>query len=72
MKYVLIGYKIDEETNKVYEMDILACEESVIFLTDEDKEIYHNYDILKVYEDKTSEYSTCNSDKRKIENFYNE
>lgn len=51
MKYILIGYKVDDERNQVYEMDILACEETEIIITDEDKEIYHQYDILKVYKE---------------------
>ena len=72
LKYVLVGYKLDEENDTVYEMDILDYSDEAFIIDEELKEIYHHYDVLKVYEDKTSEYSTCNTDKRKIENFYNE
>lgn len=51
MKYVLIGYKIDDERNQVYEIDILDYSEDEIIITDEDKEIYHQYDVLKVYKE---------------------
>lgn len=53
MKYVLIGYKLDEDEHRteIYEIDVLDYSEDEIIITDEDKEIYHRYDVLKVYKE---------------------
>ena len=51
MKYILVGYKIDEETGEIYDIDILETSETQISITDEREALYHTYNVLKVYKE---------------------
>ena len=51
MKYLLSGWKIDEESGENYDMDILETSDTEISITDDQIALYRAYSVLKVYKE---------------------
>lgn len=49
LTYLLVGAKIDEETDEEYETDILYQSDEPIKITQDLRDMYHSYDKLSVY-----------------------
>ena len=51
MKYILIGYKINDETGEKYDFDILMISDDEIKIDKHLQKIFCYYDFLRVYKE---------------------